>query len=166
MIVKNKKNPINGSSALVPEYSPSRHIDERKLKELEQSKKEHIRINREKKVKLKAKILRNIVVGFVVAITLIYRYCFIYNMEKNAIGVKKQISTMNAENESLKIGLLKYNNIELIEKTASEKSNMIPKSRTNVMYVDLNKDNFKQISNGQEKSKGNSFIEKIKKILF
>ncbi|WMJ81362.1 hypothetical protein RBU49_03650 [Clostridium sp. MB40-C1] len=166
MIVKNKKNPTSGSSALVPEYSPSRHIDERKLKELEQSKKEHIKINREKKAKHKAKVLRNIIVGFILAITLIYRYCFIYNMEKNVMDVKKQISMVNAENESLKIGLLKYNNIELIEKTASEKSSMIPKSRTNVMYVNLNKDNFKEISKGQEKNKGNSFIEKIKKILF
>jgi hypothetical protein len=41
---------------------------------------------------------------------------------------------------------------------------MIPKSKTNVMYIDLEKNNFKKAEENIEKNNG--FIEKIKKILF
>lgn len=165
MIVKNKKNPINGSSALAPEYVPEKHKKQQSNKQNGKNKK--VQINKQKTRKLKAKVLRNILLGFALAITLIYRYCLIYDMEKTAMDVKKQISSVNAENENLKIGLLKYNNIQLIEKTATEELNMIPKSKTNVVYVDLNKENFKDVTSVQkEKEEGNDFIGKVKKILF
>ncbi|MCY6370359.1 hypothetical protein [Clostridium ganghwense] len=165
MIVTNKKNAVSGSNALAPDYAPSRGVDEQKHKELEKSKKEHIKINKQKQIKKKAKVLRNIILAFGVGVTLVYRYCLIYNMEKNITEVKKQIAVVNADNENLKIGLLKYNNIEQIEKKATEQLNMIPRSRANAVQVDLGRNNFKKThENGVKKS--NSFIEKIKKILF
>nr|WP_307905742.1 hypothetical protein [Clostridium botulinum] len=42
---------------------------------------------------------------------------------------------------------------------------MIPKSSTNVQYINLNKKNFKDVSKVEKKEKNNIF-KKIKEILF
>lgn len=164
MIVTNKKNPVSGNNALVTDSLPSRSIRERKYKELETSKREHKKINKQKLVKKKAKVLKNVLLAFTVAVTLVYRYSLIYDMEKNITEIKKEISVVNADNENLRIGLLKFNNIEEIEKISVQQLNMIPKSKTNVVYIDLEKNNFEKAEENMEKS--SSFIEKIKKILF
>ncbi|MCY6354032.1 hypothetical protein [Clostridium sp. ZS2-4] len=164
MIVTNKNNPVNGNNALVPDFKPSRNTIERKYKELETSKREHKKINKQKRVKKKAIVLKNVLLAFTVGVILVYRYSLIYDMEKNIIDTKKEISAINAENENLRIGLLKFNNIKEIEKISVGQLNMIPKSKTNVVYIDLQKNNFKKVE--ENKEKGGSFIEKLKKILF
>src|SRR3712207_218233 len=94
-----------------------------------------------------------------------YTTLFRSNMEKDILEVKKDISSVVAENENLKIGLLKYDNIKVIEDKASKELNMIPKSSTNIQYINLNKKNFKDVSNVEKKEKNNIF-KKIKEILF
>lgn len=166
MIVTNKNNPTSGNNALAPEYLPSTGADKKRYEDLERSKKDHIKILKEKRTKNKAKVLRNIAVGFIVAITLVYRYCYIYNIEQDITVAKNNISKVKAENENLRIGLLKYNNIETIEKISGEKLNMIPKSRTNVLYTDLEKNNFEDTVKTNTEKKGKSIIERIKNNLF
>lgn len=164
MIVTNKKNPVSGNNALAPNSLPSRDTREKKYKELETSKREHKKINKQKVVKKKAKVLKNVLLAFIVGVTVVYRYSLIYDMERSIIDIKKEISVVNADNENLRIGLLEFNNIEEIEKISVQQLNMIPKSKTNVMYIDLEKNNFKKAEENIEKNNG--FIEKIKKILF
>ncbi|EDS77816.1 hypothetical protein [Clostridium massiliodielmoense] len=166
MIVTNKNNMgVSGNNALAPEKMPSRVTEERTYEELQRSKKQYIKKSKQRAVKRKAGALKLIAVGFAVALFLVYRYSLIYNMEKDIIDVKKQISNVNAENENLKIGLLKYDNIKLIEEKCEKELSMVPKSSTNVQYIDLNKNNFKDISVSEEKTKNNIF-KKIKEILF
>lgn len=165
MIVTNNKNTINGSNALVPQHIPSKHTEKQKYRDLEKLKREHIKINKQKSINKKAKVLRNILILFAIGITLVYRYSLIYNMEKEIINVKKEIASVNADNENIRIGLLKYSNIEVIEKNANSKLNMIPKSRMNVIYIDLDKNNFKDTDKEGE-NKSDSVISKLKKILY
>jgi cell division protein FtsL len=165
VIIANNKNMINGSSALAPQSIPSRDRDIQKHRDLEKSRKEHERINREKSINKKTMVLRNILVLFILGILLVYRFSVIYNMERNILDVKKQISNINAENESLKIDLLQYNNIHLLEAEALENLNMIPKSRENAIYINLDKSNFKNnLQEGEKES--DSLFFKIKKILY
>lgn len=164
MIVTNKRNSVSGNNALAPDSSPSRDTRERKYKELEASKREHKKINKQKLVNKKAKVLKNVLLAFIVGITLVYRYSLIYDMEKNITEIKKEIAVVNADNENLRIELLKFNNIEEIEKISVQQLNMIPKSKTNVVYIDLEKNNFEKAEENMKKNGG--FIEKIKKILF
>ncbi|MCY6483712.1 hypothetical protein OW763_05035 [Clostridium aestuarii] len=165
MIVANKKNTVNGNNALAPEYVPSRGINDHKYKDLKQSKKDHKKINKQKQIRSKTSVLRNIILAFTVCITLVYRYSLIYNMEKDILDIKKQISKVNAENENLRIGLLMFNNIESIERNAIDNLNMIPKSRANAVYANLEKNNFNEITKVKDKS-NESVLAKIKKILF
>lgn len=166
MIVSSKnKNTTSGNNALSPQYTPTPHIEKQKHRDLEKLKKEYIKINKEKAIIKKAKTLRNIAILFAIGITLVYRYSLIYNLEKEIIDVKKQIASVNAESESLRISLLKYNNIEYLEENAISKLNMIPKSKTGVIYIDLDKNNFKNISE-EEKKENSGFINRLKKILY
>ena len=166
MIVTNKNNVgISGNNALAPEKVPQIVTEEKTYKELQRSKKQYIRKSKQRAMKQKISALKLIALGFAAAFFLIYRYSLIYNMEKDIIEVKKQISSVNAENENLKIGLLKYDNIKLIEEKSEKELNMVPKSSTNVQYIDLYKNNFKDISVSEEKTKNNIF-KKIKEILF
>lgn len=164
MIVSNKNKIVNGSNALIPEYSPNPQIEKQRQRDLEKLRKEHLKINKEKAIIRKVKTIRNIVILFALGIILIYRYCLIYNTEKEIIDVRKSISSINSENESLKISLLKYNNIGSLEEAAVDKLNMIPKSKTSAIYIDLDKNNFKQTSGEENKNSG--FIYKLKKILY
>lgn len=164
MIVSNKNNIVNGNNALVPKHSPNPQIEKQRHRDLEKLRKEHLKHNKEKSIAKKVKTIRNIVILFALGIILIYRYCLIYNTEKEIIDVKKSITSINAENESLKISLLKYNNIGSLEEAAVNTLNMIPKSTTSAIYIDLDKNNFKETSG--EKNNNDGFVEKLKKILY
>lgn len=165
MIITNNKNMVNGSNALAPQRIPSKDRNTQQQRDLEKLRKEHQRISREKSINKKAKVLKNIILLFVIGIALVHRYSMIYNMEKNIIDVKKQISNLNDENESLRIDLLKYNNIHSLEEEALKNLNMIPKSRINAIYINFDKNNFKNnLKEGEEESNGIFF--KIKKILY
>lgn len=165
MIIAENKNIVSGSSALAPQRIPSKDRETQRHKDLEKLRKEHQRINKEKSINKKVVILRNIALLFIVGLTLVYRYSIIFNMEKDILDVKKQISNINAENESLRINLLKYNDINLLEEEAFKNLNMIPKSRVNDIYIDLDKNNFKNNIQEGEKESDNLF-SKIKKILY
>ncbi|KGN01884.1 hypothetical protein ADU90_05065 [Clostridium botulinum] len=166
MIVTNKNNiGISGNNALSPQEIPLKSGEKARKEDLQKLKKQNANKNKHKNMKRKAGVLRMIILCFAVAVVLVYRYSLIYNMEKNISEVKKDISSVAAENENLKIGLLKYDNIKVIEDKASKELNMIPKSSTNVQYINLNKKNFKDVSKVEKKEKNNIF-KKIKEILF
>lgn len=163
MIITNNKNIINGSNALAPQSIPGRDIQ--RQRDLERLRKEHQRINREKAINKKAVVLRSILLLFVIGLALIYRYSVIFNMEKDALDIKKQISIINAENESIKIELLKYNNIQLLEEEAFKNLDMIPKSVDNGVYIDLEESNF-QNNTKEGEDVSDTLFSKIKKILY
>lgn len=165
MIITNKNNIVSGNNALSPQNIPSKHLDETKYRDFEKSKRQHLKINKEKSIKKKIKVLTNIILGFTIGITLIYRYSLIYNIEKDITQVNREISKVDSQNENLKIGLLKYNNIGEIEKKSTKELNMIPQSISNVIYIDLKKNNFNSFSK-QEDKKSNNLLKKLKDILF
>lgn len=165
VIVTNNKNNVNGSNALAPQKVPSRYSESNKQRELEKQRNEHIKRNKERLVKSKARILKNIMLCFVIGIILVHRYSVIYNKEKNIIDIKNQITMMNRENENLKIDLLKYNNIKNIESKASKELNMISKNGESVMYIDLEKNNFKNTST-EETEKSEGIVKRLKDIFY
>lgn len=166
VIVSNKKNSINGNNALAPDYTPSRHEDTQRYKELHKSKNEYNKKRKRKQILYKTKVLRNILITFIIGITLVYRYSALYNMEKNISEVKHEINKINAENENIRIKLLKYTNIQSIERKAKYELEMIYPSKVNTIYIDLKKNNFNEIIEEQKEKKNSTIVEKIKSILF
>ncbi len=159
----NEGNAIRGNTVLKPEYLPSIEQENEKKRLKERAKNKRLK---QKRVKNKFKIIRNIVFSFIIGVTLVGRYCIIYNMQKELNSIKFNTNEMNNENENLKVELVKYNNIQYIEEFAVNKLHMFSPDKGSAIYTDLNKENIKSIDKKNEKQAPKKIWEKLTKILF
>ena len=164
MIVANKENLVRGNTVLAPQYQPKEDNSYKKLKESSNKAKLN---SKNKKLKNKLGTLRNIAIVFVVGVTLVGRYSVIYNMQYNLDELDSKISSLNKENDNLKVELVKYQNLQLIEEAAINKLGMVKPETKNAIYCDMNKQLFKDIKNktNNEDKKENIF-KKIASKLF
>lgn len=151
----NENFVINGNTVLAPNYEPYR----------ESEQKRQVRKNRSSKNNINKKIIviRNIMIAFIVGITLVGRYCIIYNLQSELNTTKQNIAALNKENENLKVDLVKYNNIQYIEDVAVNKLGMVTPDRNDAIYADVSK---KTIISAESKSNEgknavNALAEKI-----
>lgn len=160
-----KQSRINGNTVLAPEYVPSRRYRNEEDEKLKKERKQKLIDERNIKIKKKTRTLRNIGIVFILGVTLIGRYCVIYNMQKNLSEAKTQISTLNKENENLKVDLVKYNNMVYIEDIAVNKLHMVRADKSLAIHLNLSKDNFEGTLSENE-IKHESLLQKIKNTLF
>lgn len=165
MIVVDKKNIINGNTALEPAQKPLRKKEKsEKYKKLKESKKEaQIRL-REKQNREKIKILRHIACFFVAGMVIVGRYTIIYSNQKQIMDIKQDINTFKKNSDNLRIQLVKYNNINYIDKMAKENLNMVEANRADAEYCNLSENYFKMSE--EIPTKEESFLTKIKDLLF
>ncbi|PRR86588.1 Cell division protein FtsL [Clostridium luticellarii] len=159
MIVMDEGNMVNGNTVLQPEYKPyKKHgSDIRKKKN----------INRQAKVKKKLKVLLSICVFFIIGLTLIYRYSVIYNMQTELNSLESNISSINKQNENLTVELVKYDNLEYIEKNAANsRMGMIVPDKGNAVYVNLNRPIIKAQSDLDEAKKQKGILDKLKQLIW
>ncbi|WP_411679198.1 septum formation initiator family protein [Clostridium thailandense] len=165
MIVTNKDSYIHGNTVLQPEYVP--YEEERRYEE--EAKKERLKKLRKakKRLKKKVKVIRNISLSFIIGIIFVGRYCIIYNMQMELNLVKTNISELNKENDNLKVELVKYNNLQYIEETATNKLQMVPADKGAAIYANLDKENVKITEKKvQDKIEKENLWSKLKKIIF
>jgi cell division protein FtsL len=127
----NEKFVISGNTVLAPNYEPYR----------ESEQKRQVRENRisKKNINKKIIVMRNIMIAFIVGITLVGRYCILYNLQSELNTSKQNIAELNKENENLKVDLVKYNNIQYIEDVAVNKLGMVTPNRNDAIYADVSK---------------------------
>ncbi|GAA0723972.1 hypothetical protein GCM10008905_17270 [Clostridium malenominatum] len=141
MIITEKNNYINGTAVLAPNVHPRE--DEEKKEKVSIDRKA-LKEERDKKLKGKLKIMRNIALIFVVGVAVVGRYSQIYTMQRQLNTLNREISNINKDNESLKLELAKYNNLKFIENIATTKLKMIRPTKADVMYVDMSKEVIKK----------------------
>ena len=162
MIVEKHKSCISGSNALMIEVKREKEKTD-KYKRLQREKREReIRKSKEKNQKKKSAI-SYILILFALGILLTSRYAIIFNIQKDLSSVKSQIQQIGAENEALKIDILRVSSYESVKNTAEKQLNMKEPDNSKAMMVDLSKNNFKEANKDKEKL---SIIEKLKDILF
>lgn len=157
-----KNNYINGNTVLAPQYDPS--IDEEYL-ELKKKRKEKLKINNKKNMKIKLATIRNIILVFIIGVTLIGRYSSIYNMQKQLNKMQNEITDFNRQNDSLKVELVKQNDVAKVQETAVTKLNMVQPDKNSVIYTNLSKDNFNTDAKVTA-DKNNNIIDKLIKAIF
>jgi len=164
-IIENFKRDsyVRGNTVLVPEYKPSRKFNDEKYKKLEKAKKEAQFKIRKQQTQQKLTVLKMISFVFIVGVILLFRYASIYKMQANLQSYKTEISNVKAQNESLKLILAKSSNIDAVEETAVTQLHMVRANASEVMLVDLTKQNFKS---AQDNKTPTSILEKLKHILF
>jgi cell division protein FtsL len=160
IIVNNQGSYINGNTALKPEF------DDYKEKFNSKKKLENQKI-REKRLKVKLSVVRNIVFAFLISVSIIGRYGIVYNMQGNINKVDKNIKEIIAENDDLNIKLATLSNLSTLENVSTGKLAMVREDSNQIVYSDLTKNNFKISKIILSSDKANDgIIDKIKNLLF
>lgn len=161
VIVEKNKYGMDGNTVL----SPDDGIRKRQYEELEKSRQQTNQGKKLKDIKKKKNVLTNIFLVFVIGIIIIARYCMIYNYQDATSKAKAQIEVLSKENDAYKVQLIKFRNISYIEKTATEKLNMVKPRISDVQYCNLNKNNLGTTENLEVKV-SNEIVNKIKNFIF
>lgn len=155
---------INGNTLPKPEIRDPK--EKEKYEELKKSKRESKEAIHNKRVKKKLKVMRNILVAFLLGLTLIMRYSVLYSTQQEINKSKVMASSLNSDNENLRLILLKNSNMKTVEEYAVNNFKMIYPDKSKVVYENINKNNFKTATNSNKISVSINIINKIKKLLF
>lgn len=164
MIVVNENSVIRGNTVLKPDYNP--YENDQSEREEERKRKQKHNKQRNRRMVSKVKVMRNIALTFIIGLTLVGRYCIIYDMQRELNSVKSSISVVNKENENLKVELVKYNNLQLIEETATNKLQMIKPDKGLALYTNLDKEVIQSREKKKEIEAQQNIWNKLRKILF
>ena len=164
MIVVNENSVIRGNTVLKPEYNPYKNDQA----EQEEKRKRKIKHNKQKnrRMKNKVKVMRNIALTFIIGLTLVCRYCIIYDMQRELNSIKTNINVINRDNENLKVELVKYSNLQFIEETATNKLQMVKPDKGLAVYTNLDKEIIQSTEKKKEIEAQQNIWNKLRKILF
>ncbi|MGL4730982.1 MAG: septum formation initiator family protein [Clostridium sp.] len=164
MVVEKDKTITNGSNALKTNVAIERKKTE-KQKSLNKKK-----VDKQKILKQRLKFIRNVACSFAVGVFILSRYSAIYNSQMEINKLKDDIYKVKAENESMKVQLIKFNNLSYIENIAINELGMKKPEASKALYMNLttndNNATSNDGSNASSKSFAKNFLEKLKNLLF
>jgi hypothetical protein len=161
VIVEKNTFQLNGNTVLSPEES----FRKGRYEDLEKSRKQTESSKRLKELKHKQSVLKNILLVFIIGVTIISRYCMIYNYQNITSKARAEIELLGKENDSYKVDLIKFKNISYIQKAATEKLHMVKPKISDIQYVNLSKNNL-QVKEELQVKKSTVLLKKIKNIIF
>lgn len=161
VIIEKNKFGMDGNTVLVPAI-PFR---KRKYEDLEKSRTQVRDSKKLREIKKKKSVIINITLSFVIGMTIVARYCMIYNYQDANAKAKAEIDMISKENDSYSVDLIKFRNISYIEQTATAKLHMVKPKVSQIQYLNLSKNNLKTIENPDVKL-SNEVVNKIKNIIF
>ena len=161
VIIEKNKFQVHGNTVLAPDES----FKKQKYEDLEKSRKQIKDAKNQRDVKKKKSVLINILLVFVVGITIIARYSMIYNIQDTTSKTRDEIAALSKENDAYKVQLIKFRNISYIEKIATEQLHMVKPRISDIQYCNLSKDNLNTKEQVEMKI-SNNIINKIKDIVF
>lgn len=146
-MVKREFDYINGSTAVKPE----RKI-QRKERNYEEYRKAKIRRQKLKKQE-KSKKIRNMIQIAMVVLVLgsitIYRDGKVYSLKSDLKNVNKEIKILDAENEAIRVDLLKNSSLKNIENNAKNKIKMLENSEAKKIEIDLSTNHLGDLMNNK-----------------
>ncbi len=152
---------INGNTVLAPDES----FKKPKYEDLEKSRKQIEHSKKLKDIKKKKNVLKNILLGFIIGVTIIARYCMIYNYQRAISKAKAETEVLVKENDAYKVELIKFRNISYIEQVATTELHMVKPMISDIQYCNLSKNNLETKEDSGVKISKN-IINKIKNIIF
>ena len=149
---------------LEPSYSPKK---KQKLKVLEQ-KRPNAKVSADKKRK-KIKLTFTIVAIFALLLTISYRNSQINEKFNKVQSLKRELSSLQKENEQLKVGIENSLNNNYIEQQAKEKLGMKKLTNKQTVYVTLPKKDYVESPSEKiviEEEKEKNWFEKLVDSIF
>ena len=135
---------IRGNTALNPKR---RYDEERKIQEkerIERQRKEQQRREREAKKAVVKSILQVASIALVLGVLTIARNGKVYRLQNDLINMKSNIKTVTAENEALRVSLLRFSSVSEIKVVANEAGMKVPQ-KDDIISVNITKDFFADI---------------------
>lgn len=126
---------------LEPELNPKRHKQRKKLKVVEDLPRQEIKISKAQK-RRQAKLTLTVIAIFALLLTISYRNSQINEKFTQVQSQKKELASLQKENEQLKVNIANGLNLNNIEKLAKEKLGMQKLTNKQTLYVSLPKKDY------------------------
>lgn len=150
---------------LEPELNPKRHKQRKKLRVIEDLPRQEIKISKAQKRK-QTKLTLIVIAIFALLLTISYRNSQINEKFTQVQSQKKELASLQKENEQLKVNIANGLNLNNIEKIAKEKLGMQKLTNKQTLYVSLPKKDYVESASEKvviEKDKNwfENFVNKI-----
>lgn len=126
---------------LEPEITRKKQIQKKKLKVVEDLPKQDIKISNKQKKK-QVKLTLAVMLIFILLLTVSYRNSQINEKFNRVQTLKRELSSLQKENEQLKVSIENSVNLNTIEKLAKEKLGMQKLTNKQTMYITLPKKDY------------------------
>ena len=148
-----------------PDYKPKKRTQKINLKVVEELPRQDVKVSKVQKERQK-KLTLIVVAIFIFLLTISYRNSQINEKFSNVQSLKNQLSSLQKENEQLKVSIENGLNLNNIEKLAKEKLGMQKLTNKQTLYVSLPKKEYVESATEEvviENSKNwfEQFVDKI-----
>ena len=143
---------------LEPDYK--RKSKKQKLRVVKEVKRQDIKVSKEEK-KQQVKITMLIVMIFTVLLTISYRNSKINESFSEVQNLKKELSSIEKENEQLKVNIENSLNLNYIEQMAKEKLGMQKLTNRDTVYINLPKKDYTESASEKVQIKEQNWFEKL-----
>lgn len=146
---------------LQPEYRPKKKQKRTKLEVVKDLPRQSVKISKEQ-IKRRKNIALIVVAIFVVLLTVSYRNSQINEKFSDVQKLKKELSSLQKENEQLKVNIENSLNLNNVEKLAKEKLGMQKLTNRQTLYVSLPKKDYVEAATEEvKKEENNNWFQKI-----
>ena len=150
---------------LEPELNPKRHKQRKKLRVIEDLPRQEIKISKAQKRK-QTKLTLIVIAIFALLLTISYRNSQINEKFTQVQSQKKELASLQKENEQLKVNIANGLNLNNIEKIAKEKLGMQKLTNKQTLYVSLPKKDYvesasEKVVREKDKNWFENFVNKI-----
>ena len=151
---------------LQPEYNPRKRAKKNNLKVVKDLPRQEVKMTKEQKKRRKS-IALIVVAIFVVLLTVSYRNSQINEKFSQVQKLKKELSSIQKENEQLKVNIENSLNLNNVEKIAKEKLGMQKLTNRQTLYVSLPKRDYVEAATEEvKKEEDKNWFQKIVDSLF
>lgn len=150
---------------LQPEYSPRRE-KKNKLKVVKDLPRQEVKMTKEQ-MHIRKRLVLIVVAIFVVLLTVSYRNSQINEKFSEVQKLKKELSSIQKENEQLKVNIENSLNLNNVEKLAKEKLGMQKLTNRQTLYVSLPKRDYVEAASEEvKKEEEKNWFQKMVDSLF
>ena len=146
-MVKREFDYINGSTAVKPERKIQRK--ERNYEEYRKAKIRRQKLKKQEKSKKFRNMIQIAMVVLVLGSITIYRDGKVYSLKSDLKNVNKEIKILDAENEAIRVDLLKNSSLKNIENNAKNKIKMLEYSEAKKIEIDLSTNHLGDLMNNK-----------------
>lgn len=126
---------------LQPEYSPNRKNKKAKISVVKDTSRQQVKMTKEE-MHIRKRVVLLVIAIFVILLTVSYRNSQINEKFSEVQNLKKELATLQKENEQLKVNIENSLNLNNVEKIAKEKLGMQKLTNRQTLYVSLPKKDY------------------------